>query len=162
MSVKKAGLICGIGFFVLILLLADFGENTKVNQMAAVAVLMSIFWITEAIPLAATALLPLMLLPLFGIANSKSVASQYMNSTVFLLVGGFMIALAMQRWNLHKRIAISVLALFGGHPTSLLLGFMLAAAGLSMWISNTATTLMLLPIATAILTRYEQMLNVEC
>ncbi len=161
MNLKKVGLVCGIGFFVLILLFANFGDNPKVNQMAAIAVLMAVFWIAEAVPLAATSLLPLILLPLFGIASSKSVASQYMNSTVFLLIGGFMIALAMQRWNLHKRIAINVLGLFGGHPASLVFGFMLASAGLSMWISNTATTLMLLPIAVAILTRFEQILDVK-
>ncbi len=159
MHIKKAGLLIGIGFFALILLFTDFGENPKVTQMAAIAVLMAVFWIAEAVPLAATSLLPLILLPLFGIASSKSVATQYMNSTVFLLIGGFMIALAMQRWNLHKRIAINVLSLFGGHPASLVIGFMLASAGLSMWISNTATTLMLLPIALAILTRFEQILD---
>lgn len=161
MTLKKVGLVCGVGFFVVIVLFADFGENPKVSQMAAIAILMAIFWIAEAVSLAATSLLPLILLPLFGIASSKSVAMQYMNSTVFLLIGGFMIALAMQRWNLHKRIAINVLSLFGGHPASLVLGFMLASAGLSMWISNTATTLMLLPIALAILTRFEQILDVK-
>jgi len=129
--------------------------------MAAVAVLMAIFWVSEAVPLAATSLLPLILLPLFGIADSKSVASQYINSTVFLFIGGFMIALAMQRWNLHKRIALSVLALFGGRPARLVFGFMLASALLSMWISNTATTLILLPIASAILMRFEQMLSAQ-
>ncbi|MCF6249758.1 MAG: SLC13 family permease [Methylococcaceae bacterium] len=127
--------------------------------MAACAVMMSIFWITEAIPLAATALIPLTLFPVLGIASSKATAAQYMNSTVFLLIGGFIIALAMQRWNLHKRIALNILAVCGGHPVQLVLGFMLATAGLSMWISNTATTLMMLPIALAIISRYEQFLT---
>ncbi len=152
---KRAGLIIGIAVPLYIMLFVSFGENIQTSRMAAVAVMMSVLWITEAIPLAATALLPLVLFPVLGIASSKAVASQYMNSTVFLLVGGFMIALAMQRWNLHKRIALNILVLFGGHPMQLILGFMFATASLSMWISNTATTLMMLPIAVAIISRFE-------
>ncbi|MCK5479129.1 MAG: anion permease, partial [Methylococcales bacterium] len=158
---KRMGLVIGITFPIIILLFASFGESVQTSRMAAVAIMMSIFWITEAIPLAATALLPLTLFPILGIASSEATASQYMNSTVFLLIGGFMIALAMQRWNLHKRIALNVLALFGGQPLLLVLGFMLATAGLSMWISNTATTLMMLPIALAIISRYEKFLSTK-
>ena len=161
MRLKKTGLALGITIPAAVLMFSDFGNSLQTTGMAAIAVMMSIFWITEAIPLAATALIPLALFPLLGISDSKSVASQYMNSTVFLLIGGFMIALAMQRWNLHKRIALSVLTLFGGHPAMLLLGFILATAGLSMWISNTATTLMMLPIALAVLSRYQNLLTVE-
>ncbi len=156
---KKIGLATGLTVPMAILIFTDIGNNQQTTTMAAIAVMMSIFWISEAIPLAATALIPLILFPLSGIASSKATASQYMNSTVFLLIGGFMIALAMQRWNLHKRIALNVLALFGGHPLHLVLGFMLATAGLSMWISNTATTLMMLPIALAIITRCEQFMS---
>ncbi len=159
MTMKRMGLVIGITFPIIIMLFASFGESVQTSRMAAVAIMMSIFWITEAIPLAATALLPLTLFPILGIASSKATASQYMNSTVFLLIGGFMIALAMQKWNLHKRIALNVLALFGGQPLLLVLGFMLATAGLSMWISNTATTLMMLPIALAIISRYEKFLS---
>ena len=161
MVIKKVGLTTGFAIAVSIALFGKLGDDPQVTRMAAIAVLMSIFWVTEAIPLAATALLPLVLLPLSGIASSKNVAAQYMNSTVFLLIGGFLIALAMQRWNLHKRIALSILVLCGGHPVSLLFGFMLATAGLSMWISNTATTLVMLPIALAILSRYGDTLNNE-
>jgi len=156
---KIVGLVAGIILPLYILVFSNFGETVQVNRMAACAVMMSIFWITEVIPLAATALLPLTLFPVLGIASSKAVASQYMNSTVFLLIGGFMIALAMQRWDLHKRIALNVLAVFGGHPLLLVFGFMLATAGLSMWISNTATTLMMMPIALAIISRYEGFLS---
>lgn len=159
MIIKRIGLVAGITFPVIILVFASFGESVQTSRMAAVAIMMSIFWITEAIPLAATALLPLTLFPILGIASSKATASQYMNSTVFLLIGGFMIALAMQKWNLHKRIALNVLALFGGQPLLLVLGFMLATAGLSMWISNTATTLMMLPIALAIISHYKIFLS---
>ncbi len=156
---KKLGLLAGITLPIAILMFTNIGNSAPTTSMAAIAVMMSIFWISEAIPLAATALIPLVLFPLAGIASSKATASQYMNSTVFLLIGGFMIALAMQRWNLHKRIALNVLALFGGQPLHLVLGFMLASAGLSMWISNTATTLMMLPIALAIISRCEQFMS---
>jgi len=158
---KRVGLIaagvvpgCLVGF-------VEFGESPILVRMAAVAVMMSILWVTEAIPLAATALLPLILFPLLGIASGKVVAGQYMNSTVFLLVGGFMIALAMQRWNLHKRIALTILARVGTQPTRLMLGFIVATASLSMWISNTATTLVMLPIALAILSRFEQTISAD-
>ncbi len=156
---KRLGLLAGITIPLLIVMFVDFGENVQTSRMAAIAILMSIFWITEAIPLAATALLPLTFFPVLGIASSKQVASQYMNSTVFLLIGGFLIALAMQKWNLHKRIALNVLSVFGGSPISLVVGFVMATAGLSMWISNTATTLMMMPIALAILSRYSQFLS---
>ncbi len=159
MLMKRAGLFVGIAIPVYILIFVSFGDSVQTSRMAACAIMMSLFWVTEAIPLAATALLPLVLFPLLGVASSKAVASQYMNSTVFLLVGGFMIALAMQRWNLHKRIALNILALFGGNPLQLVFGFMFAAASLSMWISNTATTLMMLPIALAIISRFEEFLT---
>lgn len=152
---KRVGLFIGITLPVYLLMFVSFGENVQTSRMAACAIMMSVFWISEAIPLAATALLPLVLFPVLGIASSKAVASQYMNSTVFLLIGGFMIAMSMQRWNLHKRIALNVLVLFGGNPMQLVFGFMFAAAVLSMWISNTATTLMMLPIAMAIISRLE-------
>lgn len=158
---KRIGLAVGIALPLFIILFANFGENIQTNRMAACAIMMSIFWVTEAIPLAATALLPLVFFPVLGIASSKAVASQYMNSTVFLLIGGFMIALAMQRWNLHKRIALNILVLFGGHPLQLVFGFMVATVGLSMWISNTATVLMMLPIALAIIARLETFLTVK-
>ncbi len=123
--------------------------------MAAVAVLMALLWMTEAVPLAVTALLPLVLFPLLGIASSQVVAGRYMNSTVFLLLGGFLIAQAMERWGLHRRIALSVLGFFGGQPIALVLGFITATSFLSMWISNTASTLVMLPIALAVLSRFE-------
>ncbi len=158
MLAKKAGLISGIVIPGLILWFADFAPNSQITAMAAIAVMMSIFWLTEAIPLAATALLPLVFFPILGVASSKATASQYMNSTVFLLIGGFMIALAMQKWNLHKRIAINILVFSGKRPFSLVSGFMVATASLSMWISNTATTLVILPIAMAVIVRCQDIL----
>ncbi len=158
---KRVGLISAFVIPGCLLGFVEFGDSPVLARMAAVAVMMSILWVTEAIPLAATALLPLILFPLLGIASGKVVAGQYMNSTVFLLVGGFMIALAMQRWNLHKRIALTILVRFGTQPTRLMLGFIVATAGLSMWISNTATTLVMLPIALAILSRFEQTITAD-
>lgn len=152
---RKSGLLLAVILPAAVLGFANFGDDPAIIRMTAVAVMISVLWITEAVPLAATALLPLILFPLLGISSTKMVAAQYMNSVVFLLIGGFMIALAMERWNLHRRIALNVLAVFGNQPFRLMVGFIVATAGLSMWISNTATTLVMLPIALAILDRFE-------
>ena len=127
--------------------------------MASVAGLMVVWWITEALPLAATALLPLVLFPVLGITSGKEVAAVYMNSTIFLFVGGFVLALSMQRWNLHTRIALRVISWFHGSAMFMLLGFMATSAFLSMWISNTATATMLLPIGLAVYSRAAEQLN---
>lgn len=129
--------------------------------MAGVAVLMAVWWITEALPLAATALLPLPLFPLLGIMSGRAVAPVYMNSTIFLFIGGFLIALAMERQNLHKRMALGIIHVLGGGPSRLVLGFLVSSAFLSMWISNTATAIMMLPIGMAIISRLEAMEGVE-
>jgi len=136
-------------------------ERPETGAMAAVAGLMACLWLTEALPLAVTALLPLVLFPLLGIAATKAVAAEYMNSTVFLLLGGFLIAQALERWQLHRRIALGVLGVFGGRPVAVLTGFVCATAFLSMWISNTASTLVMLPIALAVLSRFEALLPSE-
>ena len=120
---------------------------------------MAIWWITEAIPLAITSLLPVALFPAFGVLDGKTVSSQYFNWIIFLFIGGFIVALAMQRWNLHKRIALRILLLFGIRPAMMLLGFMVATWFLSMWISNTATTMMMAPIAIAIIINLEDILG---
>jgi sodium-dependent dicarboxylate transporter 2/3/5 len=118
--------------------------------MAAVAALMAIWWITEAVPFAAAALIPIAAFPLLDILPSRATAACYGDKNIYLLLGGFIIAIAMQRWNLHRRIALFVLCRLGSTPSLLVLGFMIATAFLSMWISNTATTLMMLPIALAV------------
>jgi len=161
MFFKKTGLFFGLITPLIIFTVTEFSGNQQAVIMAAIAAMMAIFWVTEAIPLAATALFPLILFPIFGIASSKVTAGKYMNSTVFLLIGGFMIALAMQKWHLHKRIALKILSFTGCHPVALAFGFMLATASLSMWISNTATTLLMLPIAMAIISRYQLTLSVQ-
>ena len=127
--------------------------------MTAIAVLMVTLWISEALPLAATALLPLLLFPLLGITSGKEVASVYMNSTIFLFIGGFVLALSMQRWDLHTRIALRIISWFRGSAQLMVLGFMLTSAGLSMWISNTATVTMLLPIGLAVHARTSEYLS---
>lgn len=123
--------------------------------MAAIAALMAIFWMTEAIPLAATALIPIVLFPLGGILDSGTIAKSYINSIIFLFIGGFLIALSMERWNLHRRIALTIIQVIGRRADLLILGFMIASAFLSMWISNTATAVMMLPIGLAVITKME-------
>jgi len=118
---------------------------------AAMGVLMAVWWATEAVPIAVTALLPLVLFPLLGIADMQDTASPYANKVIYLFLGGFVVALAMQRWDLHRRIALTVLQYTGGHGRSLIGGFMLASALISMWVMNTSTTMMLLPIAVSVI-----------
>jgi sodium-dependent dicarboxylate transporter 2/3/5 len=118
----------------------------------AVAVWMACWWLSEAIPVYATALLPLVLLPLLGAASMKAAAAPYAHELIFLFMGGFMIALAMERWGLHLRVALVTLRLVGNQPTNVVGGFMFVTAVLSMWVSNTATAIMLLPVATSVIT----------
>jgi sodium-dependent dicarboxylate transporter 2/3/5 len=117
---------------------------------AAIGMLMAIWWATEALPIAATALLPLVLFPLLGVASIQDTAAPYANKVIYLFLGGFIVAFAMQRWNLHRRIALSVLQYAGGNGRSLVGGFMFASALISMWVMNTSTTMILLPIAVSI------------
>lgn len=118
---------------------------------AALGALMAVWWATEAVPIAVTALLPLVCFPLFGIASIQDTAAPYANKVIYLFLGGFIVAFAMQRWNLHRRIALGVLQHVGGNGRSLIGGFMLASAVISMWVMNTSTTMMLLPIAVSII-----------
>ncbi len=146
---------------VLIIAFQPLNTSVAANNMAAVALLMAVWWISEVVPLAVTALLPVVLFPFFGIMDGKAVSSTYYNHIIFLFVGGFIIALALQKWNLHKRIALKILILTGTSPAKILLGFMLATAFLSMWISNTATTMMMLPILISVLVNLEELYGVE-
>lgn len=116
-------------------------------SVVALALLMGCWWATEAIPVPATSLLPLVMLPLLGATSSSEASLPYAKPVIFLLLGGFIAAMGMQKWHLHRRIALNILARVGDHPAALIAGFMAASALLSMWISNTATTLMIVPIA---------------
>lgn len=149
---KKLGLIGGaIAFIIALNLPTPEGMSIEGHRAASVALLMAVWWMTEALPLAATALLPVGLYPLLGVLSGKEVTLAYGDDNIFLFMGGFFIAMAMQKWNLHERIALNIVVRTGTNPSRLVLGFMLATAFLSMWISNTATTLMMLPIAMAVI-----------
>lgn len=126
--------------------LSDAGRFT-----AALAVWMAIWWLTEALPLAGTALLPVIVLPLAGVATMTEATAPYANPLIFLFLGGFILGLAIQRYGLHRRIALRILLWVGTNPRRLIAGFMMASAALSMWISNTATAIMMLPIGVSVL-----------
>ncbi|WP_350257627.1 DASS family sodium-coupled anion symporter [Scrofimicrobium sp. R131] len=141
------GLILAIAMY---LVLPDsLAQPGKVT--AAIAVLMGIWWMTEALPIPATALVPLVAFPVFADVPIKDVGASYGNDVIFLFMGGFMLALAMQRWNLHRRIALLTLKVMGPRPGAMIGGFMIATGFLSMWVSNTATAVMMLPIGMSVL-----------
>ncbi|NNK98567.1 MAG: SLC13/DASS family transporter [Xanthomonadales bacterium] len=161
-TVKIAALIIAPLISILLIVFTDLApENPKITYTLAIAILMAIWWITEAVPLAVTALLPVVLFPVFGVLDGQTVSSMYFNHLIFLFLGGFVMALAMERWNFHKRIAIKVLMFFGISPGRILMGFMAATAFLSMWMSNTATTMMMIPIALSIIYKLEEILGKE-
>lgn len=184
---SRIGLVLGPLVFLFMLLFVDLDPaNPLATRMAAIILLMAIWWITEAIPLAATALLPIVLFPLMGIMRGRelpaggsidlggaaladgssldgidivfpNVASQYMDWIILLFMGGFIIAVAVEKWNLHKRIALHILRFIGGQPHRLVLGFMLATGFLSMWLSNTATAMMMMPMGLSLILLYEEL-----
>ncbi len=119
-------------------------------RTAGVALFMAVFWISESLPIPATALLPLVLFPLLGLADGREAAAPYANPIIYLFLGGFLLAAAMQRWNLHRRVALNLVGALGTRPTRIVGGFLLASAVISMWVSNTATALMMLPIALSV------------
>ncbi len=130
-------------------------DNPRATYTLCIAMLMAAWWITEIVPLAVTSLLPVALFPLFGVLDARDVSAAYFNDVIFLFMGGFLVALAMQRWELHRRIALKILSYTGAGPGRILLGFMSATAFLSMWISNTATAMMMLPIAMSVIGQME-------
>lgn len=151
-TAQMIGLFLGPLLFVLTLLFFQpEGLSTEARGVLASTIWIATWWITEAIPIPATSLLPLVLFPLTNSLDMKVTASSYGDETIFLFMGGFIIALAMEKWNLHRRIAISIISMVGTNMDRIVLGFMIATGFLSMWISNTATAMMMIPIGLAII-----------
>lgn len=148
---ERFGLVAGPALFTAVLLVPMGEVPGSVQGMMAVAVLMATWWVTEAIPLAATSLLPLALFPVLGLGSASEAAAPYANRLVYLFLGGFMLAQAMQRWNLHRRMALTIVHKIGTSPSRIVFGFMCAAGFVSMWVSNTATTAMMMPLGLAII-----------
>ncbi len=149
--------IAGLVFFVIVLLIPFPGLSREGRIVLATAVLMATWWVTEALPIPATSLVPLVMFPLLGVVSAVDVATPYGNENIFLFIGGFFMARAMERHNLHRRIALSIMILIGTSPRKVILGFMLATAFLSMWISNTASTMIMVPIAIAVMVNMDRM-----
>lgn len=146
------GLLGGAAVFTIMLLVnAPDGLSQAGWHAAAVALLMATWWVTEVIPIAATSLLPLVLFPVLDIRDISDTAAPYAHPMIFLFLGGFIIATAMQRWGLHRRIALNIIRAIGVKPGSIIAGFMVSAAFMSMWVSNTAATLMMLPIGLSVI-----------
>ncbi len=153
---KRIGLFAGLLVFIIILIIPANGSlDISAKRAAACAALMACWWVSEAIPIPATALLPVVLYPILKISSAKEAVLPYADRNIFLFMGGFFIAMAMQRHNLHKRIALHIIRVVGTSSRKLVLGFMIATAFLSMWISNTATTMMMLPIGMAVISHFQ-------
>ena len=149
---KKIGFILGPVAFIILMLTGPFdGLSSSGHSILSSTLWIAIWWITEAVPIAATALLPIILFPLSGGMELTTTTASYGHKFVFLYLGGFLIAIGIEKWNLHKRIAINIISFIGVNARKVILGFMLATAFLSMWISNTATSVMMLPIGIAII-----------
>lgn len=146
------GLILGPLLFILTLFFfSPEGLSSEGLAILASTIWIAIWWMTEAIPIPATSLLPIVLFPMAGGLDIDATTSAYGSDTIFLFMGGFVIALAMEKWNLHKRIALTIISLIGTNTDRIILGFMVATGFLSMWISNTATAMMMVPIGLAII-----------
>lgn len=157
---QRIGLVLGPLLFVLTLLFFQpEGLSNDAQAILACTLWIAVWWMTEAVPIPVTSLLPIILFPLTGGLDMGSTASSYGDDTIFLFMGGFMIALAMEKWNLHKRIALTIILMIGTNTERIILGFMVATGFLSMWISNTATSMMMVPIGLAIIYQVSEQLK---
>lgn len=156
MNLSFKGILPGLLAFGLVWFVQPFGLEPAAVKVLAVAALMITWWVTEALPMPVVALLPLVLFPLLGVAKMDEVAAPYGNPVIYLFMGGFMIGLAIEKWNLHRRIALSIVSVTGTSGNRIVLGFILATGFLSMWLSNTATTMMMYPIAMSVISVMER------
>jgi sodium-dependent dicarboxylate transporter 2/3/5 len=158
----RVGLVLGPVLFVTVGLWLDgHGLSFEARWVGALVALMATWWITEPMPLWATACLPLLVFPVLGVAAPYEVALQYFDPVNFLFLGGMMIAASMQQWGLHRRIALTIISAIGVSPRRIVLGFMLSTAFVSLWISNTATTVMMFPIAMAVLMKIGEQMEAD-
>lgn len=159
---KNFGMILGpLMFFVILLFFHPSGLNDQSNAVLAATIWIAIWWIFEALPIAVTALLPIVLFPIAGGMDLAQTTASYGHKLIFLIMGGFMIAIAIEKWNLHKRIALNIIYFIGTDLRKIILGFMAATAFLSMWISNTATAVMMLPIGVVIIKQLKDNPNTD-
>lgn len=157
LQIKKAGLIIGLALFLATIFIpAPAGLSVEAWHTAGIALLLAVYWATEVLPIPVTSLLPIILFPALGIMTMQESTAPYAASAIFLLLGGFIIATGLSRWNLHRRLALNILVHFGVRPASLIAGFMGATALISMWISNTASTVMMIPIAISLVSEVTQ------
>lgn len=148
---KDLALITGVVLFLLCIVINPFSIEDKANLVLSIAVLMISWWVLDALPLAVVALLPIILFPIFNISSIKDVTKSYSDSIIYLFMGGFFLGIAIEKWNLHKRIALGIINITGTNGNHIVLGFILATGFLSMWLSNTATTMMMFPIAMSVI-----------
>lgn len=151
---RAAGLICGPLLFIIILFSGSGILPWEARVVAGGTLWIIAWWVTEAVPIAAASLLPIVIFPLFGAMETVTVTAEYGNPIVFLFIGGFLIAIAMEKWKVHTRIALRIISLIGTSPRRIIGGFLAATAFMSAWISNSATALMMLPVAAAVITRF--------
>ena len=150
-QLRVISLLAGIAIALFFYFVNPFSVSSRASIVLAIAVLMIIWWVTEALPMPVVALMPLILFPILKINDIKNVAPNYMDSVIFLFMGGFMLGLAIEKWNLHRRIALGIVKITGTSGNRIILGFILATGFISMWISNTATTMMMFPIALSVI-----------